>query len=155
MDDSSDSDDSSGVDDSDSDSAEQCDVVWAKAGRGVWGLCHVFENALYLTRDLMKDSCPINSVRPQGAGAGLGCHFCPCQEQPLAQGACSTFRMKLDGSKGFYSESAKWKPLSCCALNGMGVLCQGMCYRHFTRLSRAPNTVSNEHYQFGPYSLRT
>ena len=23
---------------------------------GMWGLCHVFENTLYLTRDLMEDS---------------------------------------------------------------------------------------------------
>ena len=46
--------------------ASQCDVVWAKAGRGVWGLCHVFKNTLYLTRDLMEDSAvPSNLSVPK------------------------------------------------------------------------------------------
>ena len=63
------------------------------------------------------------------------------------------FYMTQDRSKGFYFE--KWKHPSCWALNGMGVLCEGMCYRSFTRLSCAPNTVSNEHYPFRPYFLRT
>ena len=47
---------SSCVNDSDSDSDEDCDMIWAKAGRGVWGLCHVFEDTLCLTCDLMEDS---------------------------------------------------------------------------------------------------
>ena len=36
-------------------------------------------------------------------------HFCPSQEQegPLAQGACSTFRMKRVHNKGFYSEQCE------------------------------------------------
>ena len=57
-DDSRDSSDSSGVDDSDSDTDDQCGQFGPRqgVGCGVWGLCHVFENTLYLTRDLMKDS---------------------------------------------------------------------------------------------------
>ena len=51
-----DSDNSSGVDDSNSDPDDHSDLIWAKAGLGVWGLCHVFENTLYLTHDLMEDS---------------------------------------------------------------------------------------------------
>ena len=71
-DDSGDSDDSSGVDDSDSDDARECDVVWAKSGRGVWGLCHVFEDTLYLTRDLMEDSAvPSNLSVPKVTRMGL------------------------------------------------------------------------------------
>ena len=66
-DDSGDSDVSSGVHDSDGDTDEHCDLIWAEAGRGVWGLYHVFEKTLYLTRDLMEDCCPIKSVRPKGA----------------------------------------------------------------------------------------
>ena len=46
----------SGIDDSDRDTDGHCDVIWARAGRGVWGFCHVFENTLYLNRDLMEDS---------------------------------------------------------------------------------------------------
>ena len=41
-------------------------MIWAKAGRGVWGLCHVFENNLSLTRDLMEDSAvPSNLSAPK------------------------------------------------------------------------------------------
>ena len=41
--------------------------------------------------------------------------------------------------------SAYWRPPSLCALNGLGVLCLGMCYCRFAILLRAPNGVSNEH----------
>ena len=34
-----------------------------------------------------------------------------------------------------------------CTLNGLGILCPGMCYRRFAILSRAPNGVSNEHFR--------
>ena len=37
-------------------------MIRAKAGRGVWGLCHVFENALYLKCDLMEDSAVPSNV---------------------------------------------------------------------------------------------
>ena len=40
--------------------------------------------------------------------------------------------------------SANPRPPPHCALNGLGILCLGMCYRCFTLLSRAPNGVSNE-----------
>ena len=46
----------SGVYDSACDTDGHCDVIWAKAGRGVWCLCHVFENTLYLNRDVMEYS---------------------------------------------------------------------------------------------------
>ena len=32
-----------------------CDIIWAKAARGVWGLAHVFNNKLFFTRDIMDD----------------------------------------------------------------------------------------------------
>ena len=50
--DSDDESDSGSDSGSDSDS-EQVDILWAKANRGIWGLAHVFENKLYLTRDLV------------------------------------------------------------------------------------------------------
>ena len=31
-------------------------IVWAKAGRGIWGLGHVFEGKLYFTKDIVDDS---------------------------------------------------------------------------------------------------
>ena len=43
-----------------------CDVIWAKVGNGVWGLCHVFENTLKLNHDLMEDSAvPSNLSVPK------------------------------------------------------------------------------------------
>ena len=36
------------------------------------------------------------------------------------------------------------QPLLHCAVNGLGILCLGMCYRRFTTLLRAPNGVSKE-----------
>ena len=48
--------DSSSSDDSDSGSGDGCEIVFAKAGRGTWGLCHTFDGNLYLTRDLMEGS---------------------------------------------------------------------------------------------------
>ena len=43
-----------------------CCDVWANVGRGVRGLCHVFENTLCLTHDLMEDSAvPSNLSIPK------------------------------------------------------------------------------------------
>ena len=50
----------------------------------------------------------------------------------------------LEYSLNFWSQSKK-KSISCL----------GMCYCRFTTLSRAPNTVSNEHYPFVPYFFGT
>ena len=36
-------------------------------------------------------------------------------------------------------------PLLSTMTDGLGILCLGTRYRHFTILSRAPNGVSNEH----------
>ena len=48
------------------------------------------------------------------------------------------------GTRGCTLKSANWRPPSLCALNGLGVLCLGMCYRRFAIFSRAWNAVSNE-----------
>ena len=147
---SNDSDDSSGVDDSNSDNDDKCDMVWAKLGRGVWGLCHVFEDTLYLTHDLMEDSAvPSNLSVPKVSDSDRAATSVHAKKSPEPGEHVQLFRMKRDRTKGFYSE--KWKSPSHCALNGLGVLCLGMHYRWFTILSRALNTVSNEHYPFGPY----
>ena len=57
---------------------------------------------------------------------------------PQARGACSTFP-----HEGLL-KSANWRPPLHCALNGLGILCPGMCYRCFTILSHAPSGVSTE-----------
>ena len=47
-------------------------------------------------------------------------------------------------------KSANWRLPLLCTLNGLGVLCKGICYCRFAILSCALNGVS-----FGPYFLRT
>jgi len=41
---------------SDSGEDDEVQIVWAKAGRGIWGLGHVFEGKLYFTKDIVDDS---------------------------------------------------------------------------------------------------
>ena len=92
---------SSGVDDSNSDTDGQCDVVWAKAGRGVWGLCHVFENTTYLTRDLMENGVvPSNLSVPKVPKPDWAATTAR-QEGPQAQGACSTIPREAGLQQGF------------------------------------------------------
>ena len=45
---------SSSSDDSGDSDDEPTEVVWATAARGVWGMAHVFDGKLYLTRDHMQ-----------------------------------------------------------------------------------------------------
>ena len=104
-DDSVDSNDSSGVDDSDSDDDGECDVVWAKSGRGVWGLCLVFENTLYLTRDLMEDSVvPSNLSIPTASDLDRATTSTRAKKSPKPGEHVQLFHMKRDRNKGCCSE---------------------------------------------------
>ena len=107
-DDVGDSDDSSGVEDSGSDSDGQCDVVWAKAGRGgrgVWGLHHPFENTSYLTRDLMEDSAvPSNLSVPKVPELDRAAASARAAKGPKLGEHVQLFRMKWGRNKGLYSE---------------------------------------------------
>ena len=40
-------------------------IVWAKAGRGIWGLGHVFERKLYFTKDIVDDSFVPRNRKPK------------------------------------------------------------------------------------------
>ena len=105
MDNSVDSDDSSGVHDFDSDNDGECDVVWAKSGCGVWGLCHVFENTLYLTCDLMEDSAiPSNPSVPKVSDSDRVATSTRAKNSPKPGEHVQLFRTKRDRNKGFYSE---------------------------------------------------
>ena len=59
---------------------EVVDILWAKADRGVWGLGHVFNGKLYLTRDLVDDACiPSHIAVPKPAPKPMFCQkhkFC-------------------------------------------------------------------------------
>ena len=99
-----DSGDSSGVDDFDSDTNEDCDVLWAKAGRGVWGLCHVFEDTLYLTCDLMEDSVvPSNLSVPKVPEPDQAATSARAKNKkgPKPGEHVPLFHMKRDRNEGF------------------------------------------------------
>ena len=53
---------------SDSGEDDEGQIVWAKAGRGIWGLGHVFEGKLYFTKDIVDDSFvprnPFQDLKP-------------------------------------------------------------------------------------------
>ena len=44
---------------------DEVQVVWAKAGRGIWGLGHVFEGKLYFTKDIVDDSFVPRNRKPK------------------------------------------------------------------------------------------
>ena len=82
-----------------------CDMIWAKAGRGVWGLCHVFENILHLTRDLMEDSAvPLNLSAPKVPEPDRAAISARAKKGPKPGGHVQLFRMEQDRDKGFYYE---------------------------------------------------
>ena len=80
-------------------------MVWANLGRGVWGLCHVFEDTLYLTRDLMEDSAvPSNLSVPKVSDSDGAATSARAKKSPKPGEHVQLFRMKRDRNKGFYSE---------------------------------------------------
>ena len=67
-------------------------IVWAKAGRGIWGLAHVFEGELYITKDIVDDSLS------QGIGTA---------PKPAPKGKhVQLFKMRRKVAKCFYSTAA-------------------------------------------------
>ena len=105
-DDLGDSADSSGVDDFDSDNDGECDVVWAKLEHGVWGLCHVFENTLYLPLDLMEDSVvPSNLSVPRVSESDWAATSARTKKNPKPREHIELFRIKWGRNNGFYSEN--------------------------------------------------
>ena len=95
------SDDSSGVDDSDGDNDGECDVVWAKSGHGVWDLCHVFEDTLYLTRDLMEDTAaPSNLSVPKVSDSDRAATSARAKKSPKP-GEHSAFPHEAGPQQGF------------------------------------------------------
>ena len=92
--------DSSGVSDG------EVEVVWAKADRGIWGLGHIFNDKLYLTRDIMDGSeVPAHFEVPQPKPPAPA----PAKPKPKAAPKpggkhVQEFRMLYKRGKGFYSQ---------------------------------------------------
>jgi len=82
---------------------DEVQIVWAKAGRGIWGLGHVFEGKLYFTKDIVDDSfvprnrkpkpIPKPEAKPAPKAAPKGKHV-------------QLFKMRCKVGKGFYSTAA-------------------------------------------------
>ena len=97
----------SGVGDSNSYTDGHCDIIWAKAGCGVWGLCHVFENTLYLNHDLMEDSVVAsNPSIPKVPEPDWAATSARAKKGPKPGEHVQLFRMER-GNKGFYSEKCQ------------------------------------------------
>ena len=95
------------MDDSNSDTDDHCDVIWAKAGRGVWVLYHVFENNLYLICELMEDSgVPSNLSVPKVPEPDSAATSARAKNKkgPKPGEHVQLFHMKRDRNNGFYSE---------------------------------------------------
>ena len=74
-------------------------IVWAKAGRGIWGLGHVYEGKLYFTKDIVADFVPRN--RKPKAIPKLEANPAP---SPTQEGKhVQLFKMRSKVGKGFYS----------------------------------------------------
>ena len=46
-------------------STGEVQIVWAKAGCGIWGLGHVFKGELYFTKDIVDDSFVPRNRKPK------------------------------------------------------------------------------------------
>ena len=73
----------------------------------MWGLCHVFENTLYLDHDLMEDSVVQSNLsvpkvpEPDRAATSARAKH---KRGPKPGEHVQLFCMKQDRNKGFYSE---------------------------------------------------
>ena len=93
----------SSVDEEELSGHEKVEIVWAKANRGVWGLGHVINDKLYLTRDLVdRSELPTILNLPESAPAQG-----PKAGNPQGKGPNvhrQEFKMKYKKGKGWYSE---------------------------------------------------
>ena len=81
-------------------------MIWAKAGCEVWGLCHVFEDTLYLTCDLMEDNTvPSNLSVPKVPELDRAAtSACAKNKKGPKPGEHAQFFCMKRERKGFYSE---------------------------------------------------
>ena len=86
---------------------------------------------------------------------GLPLLLCKNTKGPKPGEHVQVFCMKRDCNKGFYSAKCRWRPPWHFALNGLVILCLGMCHRHFTIWWHTPNGVSNKHSCWDHIFLRT
>ena len=69
----------------------------------MWGLCHAFENTLYVTRDLVEDSGVLSNLSVPKVPELDQVPLLPVKG-PKPREHDQLFCMKRDRNKGFYSE---------------------------------------------------
>ena len=75
-------------------------IVWAKAGHGIWGLGHVFEGKLYFTKDIVNDNFVPRNRQPEHIPKPEGMPG----PKPAPKGKhVQLFKMRRKVGKGFYS----------------------------------------------------
>ena len=93
-------------------SREDNEIVWAKVGRGIWGLGNVFEGKLYFTKDVVDDIFVPRNGKPKPIPK-LEAKPAP---KPVPKGKhVQLFEMRRMVGKGFYSTAAdapngQWGP---------------------------------------------
>ena len=78
---------------------DEAQIVWAKAGRGIWSLGCVFEGKLYFTKDIMGNNFVPRNRNPK--------HIPKPTAQPAPKSApkgkhVQLFKMRHKVGKGFY-----------------------------------------------------
>ena len=82
---------------------DEVQIVWAKAGRGIRGLGHVFEGKLYFTKDIVDD----NFVPRNGKPKPIPKPEAKPAPKPAPKGKhVQLFQMRRKIGKGFYSTAA-------------------------------------------------
>ena len=78
-------------------------IVWAKAGHGIWGLGHVFEGKLYFTKNIVDDSFVPRNRKPKPI---LKPEAKPAPKPAPKGKHVQLFKMRPKVGKGFYSTAA-------------------------------------------------
>ena len=103
----------------------------------------ITDSLLAPSREVRYKHCP-----SQRSLSKIGLPVLPVLRTRRASSPGSTFSFSTwstTATRASTLKSANWRPPSLCAVNGLGVLCLGMCSGRFAMLSRTPNGVSNEH----------
>ena len=82
---------------------DEVQIVWAKAGGGIWGLGHIFEGKLYFTKVIVDDSFVPRNRKPKPIPK-LEAKPAP---KPAPKGKhVQLLKMRHKVGKGFYSTAA-------------------------------------------------
>ena len=82
---------------------DEVQIVWAKAGHGIWGFGHVFEANLYFTKAIVDASFVPRNRRPKPIPKP---EAKPVPKPALKGKQVQLFKMRRKVGKGFYPTAA-------------------------------------------------